>query len=203
MPMRPRIILVLVLALSVVAVTHAHSAEGAFGGFDLAVAVSNFDAPTTESNPNVGALVAAEAGWRWDLGVDVGLTVGVSGAGFGFPVTVMVPGSDAASTTDADVALDMLEFSGWLFVPVGEDLELHGQLGGGPTSGQLNIATNSTDKDGWGYLGAAGVALRMRGSLVLIGEGYFRNYGFTLDEFEGFEDDLFSYGLTLGIGWRP
>jgi hypothetical protein len=193
-----------VAAASVALAAPAAADEGPFGGFDLAVAVSNFDATTTESNPNIGALIAAEAGWRFDLGIDLGLSLGFSGAGFGFPVTVMVPPAMGGGETevDADVALDMLEISGWIFVPVGESLELHGQIGGGPSSGQLSAGTTTIDKDGWGYLATAGLALRLQRNLVLVGEGYFRNYGFTIDEFEGFTDDLFTYGVTFGIGWR-
>lgn len=180
----------------------ATAEEGPFGGFDLAVAVSNFDVPTTESNPNIGSLVAAEAGWRLAIGpIDGGLSLGFSGAGFDFPLEVMT--QMGPTEIDADVALDMLELSAWLFVPLGDRLELHGQLGGGPTSGQLNAATMNIDKDGWGYLLAVGLAVRLRGSLALVGEGFWRNYGFTIDEFEGFEDDLFSYGATVGVAWRP
>ncbi len=193
------------VAVVALAAVPAQAGEGPFGGFDLAVAVANFDAPTTESNPNIGALVAAEAGWRFDLGVDLGLSLGFSGAGFGFPVTVMVPPAQGGGTADvdADVALDMLELSAWLFLPVGESLELHGQLGGGPTSGQFTAGTTNIDKDGWGVVASAGLAVKVQRNLAVVAQGYYRHYGFTIDEFDGFTDDLFTYGITVGLGWRP
>ena len=187
------ILLLLTFPLSVAA-EDTPDREGTFGGFEVALAVSNFDAPTEEENADVGALAGFHAGYRWDFGL--GLSGGISGALFDFEVEL--PGV----TMDADVTFDMLDASAWYFLDLGDQVQARLRAGAGYAEGRFSTMAGGQTEKGFGYVLSGGVAWAPRAHTLVFVEAYLRDYGLSL-EAEGMESNLRASGLSIGVGWRP
>lgn len=197
----------------------APKADGAglFGGFELSVARANIDPATNDDLPDVGALVGAHLGYRFGWGL--GLSVGFSGSSFDFELEA------AGQTIDADLATDLIDVSAWYFLPLGNDLQLHIRGGLGLAGGDFSIDSSALlgagglgglggfgqetpqipqgqSEEGLGFVLSAGLDWRARQHMRLFADVHMRTTGVAMDV-EGLDDDLFTIGLSVGVGWMP